>query len=80
MPFIATYRREYVEPELDVHDLWKVLHWDEKVSLIVHIVLCITCHYVYTGFNVIFSGINLLQKIVFAAISILSIVINSKVC
>jgi len=31
VPFIATYRREYVEPELNVHDLWKILHLDEKV-------------------------------------------------
>lgn len=30
-PFIAIYRREYIEPELDTHDLWKVWHWDEKV-------------------------------------------------
>ena len=33
-PFIATYRREFVEPELDVRDLWKVYQWDEKVSLL----------------------------------------------
>lgn len=31
VPFIATYRREYVEPELDVYDLWKIYYWDEKV-------------------------------------------------
>lgn len=31
VPFIANYRREYVEPELDVHDLWKTLRCDEKV-------------------------------------------------
>ena len=31
VPFIANYRREYVEPELDVHDLWKILRCDEKV-------------------------------------------------
>jgi transcription elongation factor SPT6 len=31
VPFIANYRREFVEPELDVHDLWKVLRFDEKV-------------------------------------------------
>lgn len=32
VPFIANYRREYVEPELDVYDLWKILRYDEKVS------------------------------------------------
>lgn len=33
--FIATYRREYIEPELNVHDLWKILLWDEKVRVYV---------------------------------------------
>lgn len=32
VPFIANYRREYVEPELDANDLWKVLRFDEKVQ------------------------------------------------
>ena len=32
VPYIANYRREYVEPELDVHDLWKIYQWDEKVK------------------------------------------------
>ena len=32
IPYIANYRREYVEPELDIHDLWRIFHWDEKVS------------------------------------------------
>ena len=32
VPYIANYRREYVEPELDVHDLWKIYQWDEKVE------------------------------------------------
>lgn len=31
VPFIANYRREYVEPELEAHDLWKILRLDEKV-------------------------------------------------
>lgn len=31
VPFIANYRREYVEPELDIFDLWKIWTWDEKV-------------------------------------------------
>ena len=33
VPFIATYRKEYVEPDLDVSDLWKIWIWDEKVIL-----------------------------------------------
>ncbi len=32
IPYIAKYRPEYVEPELDIHDLWKIFHWDEKVG------------------------------------------------
>lgn len=32
MPFIAFYRKEYVEPELNIHDLNRVYHWDEKVG------------------------------------------------
>ena len=31
VPYIANYRREYIEPDLDIHDLWKIYHWDEKV-------------------------------------------------
>lgn len=31
VPFIAFYRKEYVEPELNINDLWKVWQWDEKV-------------------------------------------------
>nr|KAG5690166.1 hypothetical protein BaRGS_013623 [Batillaria attramentaria] len=30
VPFIAFYRKEYVEPELNIKDLWKVWQWDEK--------------------------------------------------
>ncbi|XP_057294879.1 transcription elongation factor SPT6-like [Hydractinia symbiolongicarpus] len=30
VPFIAMYRKEYVEPELKKDDLWKVYEWDEK--------------------------------------------------
>ncbi|XP_064612097.1 transcription elongation factor SPT6-like [Liolophura sinensis] len=30
VPFIAFYRKEYVEPELTINDLWKVWYWDEK--------------------------------------------------
>ena len=32
VPFIATFRREYIEPELDEEDLWKIWQWDEKVK------------------------------------------------
>ena len=31
VPFIAFYRKEHIDPELDISDLWKVYHWDEKV-------------------------------------------------
>uniref|UniRef100_A0A4D5R9G5 Transcription elongation factor SPT6 n=1 Tax=Scolopendra viridis TaxID=118503 RepID=A0A4D5R9G5_SCOVI len=30
VPFIAFYRKEYVEPDLNINDLWKVFKWDEK--------------------------------------------------
>ncbi|KAL3856432.1 hypothetical protein ACJMK2_011193 [Sinanodonta woodiana] len=30
VPFIAFYRKEYVEPDLNINDLWKIWHWDEK--------------------------------------------------
>ncbi|ESO05770.1 hypothetical protein HELRODRAFT_191379 [Helobdella robusta] len=30
VPFIAFYRKEYIDPELNITDLWKVFHWDEK--------------------------------------------------
>ncbi|GAB6026482.1 hypothetical protein CHUAL_012908 [Chamberlinius hualienensis] len=30
VPFIAFYRKEYVEPELNIDDLWKIYSWDEK--------------------------------------------------
>ena len=31
VPFIANYRKEYISPELDVNDLWKIWQLDEKV-------------------------------------------------
>lgn len=34
VPFIAFYRKEYVLPELNINDLWKVYKFDEKVSLL----------------------------------------------
>uniref|UniRef100_UPI00358E2347 transcription elongation factor SPT6 isoform X2 n=1 Tax=Myxine glutinosa TaxID=7769 RepID=UPI00358E2347 len=30
VPFIAFYRKEYVEPELTLVDLWRVWQWEEK--------------------------------------------------
>ena len=30
VPFIAFYRKEYVEPELNINDLWRIYSWDEK--------------------------------------------------
>ena len=33
VPFIANYRKEYVKPELDLYDLWKIWQWDEKVCV-----------------------------------------------
>ena len=36
VPFIANYRREYVEPELDIHDLWTIWRSDEKVHVHVY--------------------------------------------
>lgn len=33
VPFIAFYRKEYVESCLVINDLWKVYQWDEKVIL-----------------------------------------------
>lgn len=35
VPFLAYYRKEYVEPELDITALWKVYHFDAKVSCII---------------------------------------------
>lgn len=34
VPFIAFYRKEYVEPDLGITDLWKIYQWDEKVGRI----------------------------------------------
>lgn len=31
VPFIAFYRKEYVQPELNINDLWKVYKFDAKV-------------------------------------------------
>jgi transcription elongation factor SPT6 len=31
VPFIATYRKEFINPELTVSNLWKIYEMDEKV-------------------------------------------------
>lgn len=30
VPFIAFYRKEYIDPELNITDLWRIFTWDEK--------------------------------------------------
>lgn len=30
VPFIAFYRKEYVQPELNINDLWRVYRWDSR--------------------------------------------------
>lgn len=32
VPFIAFYRKEYVQPELNINDLWKIYKYDAKVK------------------------------------------------
>lgn len=32
VPFIAFYRKEYVLPELNINDLWRVFKFDAKVG------------------------------------------------
>ncbi len=49
IPYIATYRQEYIEPEINHDDLWKILYWDEKVTEIVSYsqtlrLHCVMCH------------------------------------
>ena len=43
-PFIAFYRKEYVEPELNIHDLFKIYHWDEKVGYVSGVGRWVTDH------------------------------------
>jgi len=33
VPFIAFYRKEYVQSSLEMSDLWKVYQFDEKVTI-----------------------------------------------
>lgn len=46
VPFLAYYRKEYVEPELDINALWKVYHFDAKVNFIV-LKICSTINIQY---------------------------------
>lgn len=39
VPFIAFYRKEYVLPELTINDLWKVYKLDEKVRIILFMIM-----------------------------------------
>jgi len=38
-PFIAFYRKEHIDPELTIKDLWTVYRYDEKVCVSV----CLVC-------------------------------------
>lgn len=31
VPFITTYRKEFIKDDLVADDLWKIYEWDEKV-------------------------------------------------
>lgn len=53
VPFIAFYRKEYVEPELTIVDLWKIYNFDEKVRKLER--------KASTGFALIFSKYVLIQ-------------------
>ncbi len=53
VPFVAFYRKEYVEQELGINDLWKVYQWDEKVSRILPFPVEII-----SEINLCFSGVN----------------------
>jgi len=45
VPFLAYYRKEYVEPELDINALWRVYHFDAKVNKVLE--NCKTNKYVF---------------------------------
>lgn len=46
VPFIAFYRKEYVQPELSINDLWKVYKYDAKVKKIQPVIICeVKFHY-----------------------------------
>ena len=33
VPFIASYKKEYIVPELTSNALWRIYKWDEKVGI-----------------------------------------------
>lgn len=41
VPFIAFYRKEYTQPELNINDLWKIYKFDEKVKIMIGVTLLI---------------------------------------
>lgn len=45
VPFIAFYRKEYVLPELNINDLWKVYKYDGKVN---EILICFQLLFYYS--------------------------------
>lgn len=55
VPFIAFYRKEYVQPELNINDLWKVYKYDAKVCIIFIII-----YMLFSLFKkyVVCSGVN----------------------
>ena len=34
VPFIASYKKEYIVPELTSNALWRIYKWDEKVGAV----------------------------------------------
>lgn len=53
VPFIAFYRKEYVQPELSINDLWKVYKYDAKVCVCFIVIFC----YLKAGFDHNFPNI-----------------------
>lgn len=49
VPFIAFYRKEEVMPELNIHDLWKIYHWDEKVGAVPYSQKSTSCYFANPG-------------------------------
>lgn len=59
VPFIAFYRKEYVLPELNINDLWRVYKFDEKVILIsVFNIVSRSKHKMDYNLFFVFSGVN----------------------
>lgn len=52
VPFIAFYRKEYTQPELNINDLWRIYKYDEKVNnamIAVHLSFVILCFLLCSG-------------------------------